>query len=113
MSCTTTPESDPVEAGLPTADIIPFPIRPKPAEPLPEDRLGLALASLNAAMIEQRAAVAAWRQALGELKATTMGLGESLQRYHASLGSLSGSVATVHAKASSLEQWAGGVIAAE
>ena len=39
MSGSIVPDSEPVEAVLPTADIIPFPSRPKPAEPWPEDRL--------------------------------------------------------------------------
>jgi|HubBroStandDraft_6_1064221.scaffolds.fasta_scaffold1680506_2 hypothetical protein len=109
MSSSNAPESEPVEAGLPTAEIIPFPSRPRPAEPRPEDRLSRALASLNAALAEQRVAVAAWREALGELKETTAGLGESLQRYRTNLGSLSGSVSELQLKAQSLEQWADSV----
>ena len=69
-----------------------------------------ALKSLNAALAEQRVAVAAWREALGELKETTAGLGESLQRYRTNLGSLSGSVSELQLKAQSLEQWADGVL---
>jgi hypothetical protein len=109
MSSSTAPESEPVEAGLPTAVIIPFPSRPK-VQARPDERLSKALESLNAALAEQRVALAAWRGALGELKETTTGLGESLQRYRTSLGSLSGSVATLHDQARSLEQWADGFI---
>jgi hypothetical protein len=109
MSSSNAPESGSVEAGLPTAVIIPFPPRPK-VEPRPEDRLARALESLNAALAEQRVALAAWRGALGQLKETTTGLGESLQRYHTSLGSLGGGVATLHDQARSLEQWADGVL---
>ena len=106
MSSSIAPETEPQEADRPTADIIPFPVRVQPEEIRPEDRLTRALASLNAAMEEQRVAVAAWRDALGELKATTTGLSDSLQRYRSSLSTLSGSVSSLHDKARSLEQWA-------
>ena len=99
------------EAPKPSASIIPFPARPKPAAPAPEDRLAKALVSLNAALADQRTAVAAWREVLAELKTTTTGLDESLQRYRANLRSLGTSVSSLHAKARSLEQWADGVIA--
>jgi hypothetical protein len=111
MSGSREPDSEPVEVPLPTADIIPFPARPKPADPNPEDRLARALASLNAAMVEQKAALAAWRGALGALQVSTGGLGESLQRYQASLGTLSGNVNALHDRAVTLEQWADGVLA--
>ena len=52
--------------------------------------------------------MAAWREALGDLKETTSGLGESLQRYQNSLGSLSGRVSALQGKAYSLEKWANG-----
>ena len=58
-------------------------------------------------MMDQRAAMAAWRGAIGELKTSTMGLETSLQRYRANLRSLSSSVSALQAKARSLEQWAG------
>jgi ABC-type transporter Mla subunit MlaD len=99
-------EPTPVKSGRPTAAIIAFPVRPKPVAPRPEERLARALDSLNTAMTDQRAAVAAWREVLGELKATTTGLDESLQRYRSNLRSLSGSVLSLHAKARALEQWA-------
>ena len=110
MSSSIGPESEPVEAELPTAEIIPFPSRPKP-EPQPDERLSRALESLNAALAEQRVAVAAWRGALEELRASTTGLGESLQKYRTNLGALSGSVAALQANAQSLEQWADGGLA--
>lgn len=100
------------EAVARTADIIPFPARPKLAEPAAEDRLARALASLNAALAEQRVAIAAWRESLAALKAATDGLGDSLQRYHSNLGTLGDSVSALRTKAQSLEQWANGVIAA-
>jgi hypothetical protein len=104
-----TSDSATVEALRPTAAIIKFPVRPKPAAPRPEDRLSKALVSLNAAMVEQRRVLAAWRGALGELKATTVGLDESLQRYQTSLRSLGGSVSALRTKARALEQLADGV----
>jgi hypothetical protein len=106
MSDSVVPDSDPMEGVFPTAEIIPFPSRPKAEEPRPEDRLARALASLTTAMVEQQAAIAAWRSALGELKETTSGLGETLQRYQISLGSLSGSVSALKGKARLMEQWA-------
>lgn len=90
----------------PMAEIIPFPTRSRPAQPRPEDRLARALAGLNAAMEEQRAAVTAWRGALGELQTTTAGLGESLRRYNGSLASLGGDVSALQAKTRALETWA-------
>lgn len=98
------------EAGLPTAQIIAFPVRAKPAPPA-EDRLARALASLNAALAEQSEAVAKWRGALAELKTTTGALSQSLQRYNTSLGTLSDGVSALHHKAKSLEQWADRAIA--
>jgi hypothetical protein len=92
-----------------TADIIPFPGRPQPAETTPEERLSRALLSLNAALQEQRVAVTAWREVLLELKATTNGLQDSLQRYRANLRTLGTSVSALQSKARSLEAWADSV----
>jgi hypothetical protein len=111
MSGSREPDSEPVEVPFPTADIIPFPTRSKPGDPHPGDRLARALESLNTAMAEQKAAVAAWREALGALQASTGGLGESLQRYQTSLGTLGGNVNALHDRAVTLEQWADGVLA--
>ena len=69
-----------------------------------------AMESLNAALAEQRVALAAWREALGQLKSTTAGLGESLQHYHSNLGALSERVSGLNAQARTLERWADGVI---
>ncbi|MEA2740357.1 MAG: hypothetical protein QOH05_3664 [Acetobacteraceae bacterium] len=100
------------EAAPWSASIIPFPMRPRPAEPAPEERLARALASLNEALAEQRIAVATWRAALGDLKETTNGLQDSLQRYRTNLGSLGDSVSALRDKACALEQWADGAGAA-
>ncbi len=94
-----------------TASIIPFPSRAKPATPAPEQRLAVALASLNAALAEQRVAVTAWREVLAELKTTTAGLHEGLQRYRGNLAALGDSVSAVGAKARLLEEWADSVAA--
>jgi septal ring factor EnvC (AmiA/AmiB activator) len=122
-----TPSQTPVEDSLiPTAVIIAFPARVRPpspqpaapqaaglqaAEPQPEDRLARALASLNAAVMEQRTAISSWRAALGELKTSTSGLDESLQRYRTNLQSLGTSVSELQAKSWTLEAWADGVAA--
>lgn len=108
-------ETRPPETLPRTASIIPFPVRIKPveaapADPTPEQRLALALASLNAALAEQRIAVAAWRDVLGQLKVSTAGLSDSLQRYRTNLDTLGTSVSTLNAKAVTLEEWADGVI---
>jgi hypothetical protein len=111
MSGSVVPDSEPVEVIRPTTNVIPFPVRSKPAEPEPKDRLARALESLNAAMAEQKAALAAWRGALGALQTSTSGLGESLQRYQSSLGTLAGNVEALHDRAVTMEEWADGVLA--
>lgn len=114
---TTSSVSDPApvdargaDAHARTATIIAFPAREAVAPRVPEDRLARALDSLNTALADQKTAVAAWRDVLGELKATTTGLDESLQRYRSNLRSLGTSVSALHAKARSLEQWADSVL---
>jgi chromosome segregation ATPase len=101
-----------VEAAPRTASIIPFPTRQKPAAPDPQERLARALESLNAALADQKTAIAAWRDVLGELKSSTASLDDSLQHYRSNLRTLGSSVSALRAKARSLEQWADGVIAA-
>jgi hypothetical protein len=108
----TAPDPDPAaDAGVRTAAIIPFPVRPRPADPAPEERLARALASLNCALADQRVALAAWRDVLGELKVTTVGLHDSLQRYRNNLQTLGNSVSVLQSKARSLEAWADGATA--
>lgn len=102
-------ESLTVQPAARTAVLIPFPARPKPAAPDPRERLALALASLNTALADQRSAIAGWRDVLGELKATTEGLDDSLQRYRANLRTLGHSVASLRTKAKALEAWADGL----
>jgi hypothetical protein len=125
----TPPESAPSEAR--GATIIPFPLlrpaagapaapapaAPAPAgaspaaEPKPADRLARALANLNAALEEQRVAVANWRSVMGALKTSTAGLSDSLNHYNASLGALADRVSGVHKKAEELGEWADSVLA--
>jgi hypothetical protein len=103
------------------AEILPFPVRaaPKPAvAPNPgltpeQARLAKALDALNAALADQRAALAAWRGVLGELKASTAGLESSLHRYRGSLASLGTSVSSLREKARALETWADKAIAGQ
>jgi hypothetical protein len=93
------------------ATIIPFPAR-KPAAASPiDDRLTVSLANLTAALEEQRAAVTAWRNVLQDLKTTTAGLHDSLQKYNVSLGALGEGVSAVRDRALALEQWADDMVA--
>jgi hypothetical protein len=105
----TVPDPAAVDTASRTASIIPFPARPKPAELAPQERLVRALASLNAALADQRAAVTAWREVLGELKTSTNGLQNSLKDYRTNLQTLGNSVSALGAKARALEEWADGV----
>jgi hypothetical protein len=112
----------PEEIAVPesaTAEIILFPTRAaaKPVakvqfEPTPaEARLSRALAGLNNAVTTQRAAMAAWKSALGDLRTVTGRLGDSLKTYNDSLGHLDARVQTLRAEAVKLEAWADGVLA--
>jgi lipopolysaccharide biosynthesis regulator YciM len=93
------------------ATIIPFPVR-KPAAATPvDDRLTVSLANLTAALEEQRAAVTAWQAVLRELKTTTAGLHDGLQKYSASLGTLGEGVSAVRERSLALEEWADAVVA--
>jgi lipopolysaccharide biosynthesis regulator YciM len=106
---TATSQLAPTEAH--GATIILFPAR-KPAAATPvDDRLTVSLANLTAALEEQRAAVTAWRTVLQDLKTTTAGLHDSLQKYSASLGALGDGVSAVRDRARALEQWADKAIA--
>ncbi|HVZ08068.1 hypothetical protein [Rhodopila sp.] len=70
------------------------------------DRLARALATLNAALVDQRLAMAQWRSALAELKASAAGLGDTLVHYQANLASLSQGVSALRLQAKSLAAWA-------
>jgi hypothetical protein len=71
-----------------------------------QERLARALLALDAAMTEQRTAVAAWRHALSDLSTTMRGLSSSVQRYRGSLASLDAKVAGLRHEADRLERWA-------
>lgn len=111
MTTSSVSESTALEPTSRTATIIPFPTRAKPAAPTPQERLARALVTLNDALAEQRVAVTAWRDVLGELKTTTNGLHDSLQRYRANLRTLGNSVTSLQSKTRSLEAWTDGMSA--
>ena len=116
MSDSTVPQQT-EDQGIRSADIILF--RPRAAPPTtvsgqspvdavsePQQRLARALDSLNMAMAAQRDAMAQWRASLAELKTTTSGLGQSLERYRTNLDALGKDVASLHRQAKTLQAWA-------
>ena len=96
-----------------SATIIPFPARTPPA-PVPQakpaiegaERLTLALANLNKALLSQRAAMASWQSALGDLREVTKRLGTSMRTYQSSLTTLDTQVGNLRDQAKKLEAWA-------
>ena len=70
-----------------------------------------ALQGLDEALAGQRAAVAAWRGALGDLSTVVSGLGDSMQRYCANLDTLGTRVSGLHAQAVQLERTADAALA--
>ncbi len=118
MSVTTT-EQTIAEPVVHTAEILPFrpraPVQAdgleKPAHAVPpmtlaQQRLARALETLNAALVDQRAVMAAWRASLAELKTSTAGLGDSLERYRTNLAALGQGVSSLRAQAKALRDWA-------
>jgi hypothetical protein len=96
--------SDPPQV---TAEIIAFPLRrPSPGADEGQERLRRALVGLDQAVAGQRAAVAAWRNALADLSTVVSGLGNGLQRYRGNLDILGARVAGLHAQAVQLERTA-------
>jgi hypothetical protein len=93
-----------------TAEIIPFPHR-KTAENGSNDRMTIALTALDIAIAEQRAAVAAWRESLTELRGVMSGLGAGLADYQDSLSCLGSRVATLNSDTQAMENWADAVLA--
>jgi hypothetical protein len=109
-----------------TADIIPFRTRLAPddgpdisdgdaatpaafrADALHEPPLHLAgaMSRLNAALAEQRMAVAAWRHAVTDLNTTMRGLTISVQRYRGTLAALDSKVSNLCGEAVRMEHWA-------
>jgi septal ring factor EnvC (AmiA/AmiB activator) len=102
-----------------TAEIIPFPTRCLPTERVAlervsedgQQRLQAALTKLDAALAEQKEAVAVWRASLGELGTAVSSLGGSLSRYQDGLGALRTNLDGAKAEANRLETWADVVIA--
>jgi ABC-type transporter Mla subunit MlaD len=89
-----------------TAQIIPFPLRRRPVQGDGHERLERALATLDTAIANQRAAVAAWRCALADLSRVVTGLGDGLQRYRGNLDGLAVRVDALRAQAVQLERTA-------
>lgn len=96
------------------AEIIPFPQRtaapvsPSLSAPTAEDadRVGRSVAALQHALAEQRLAIAAWQDALAQLRASTRRLGDGLGAYQRRLDALRGQVGTLNESAAGLESWA-------
>jgi hypothetical protein len=85
-----------------------------PTEPHdPRERLRLALLALDRAVADQRAAVAKWRESLGELHGSVRGLGQSLRTYNERLGALAHDVTGLNREARRMEAWADGVLSRE
>lgn len=96
-----------------TAQIIPFPLRPQPlTHDQGNERLQRALAALNAAVEDQRIAVASWRGALADLTKAVSGLGNNLQRYRCSLDGVAARVGNLRTQALQLERIADAALAA-
>ncbi len=59
-------------------------------------RLDRALIGLEAALAEQRAAMAAWRGTVAELQDAWRGLGCAMQRHETGLGALASGIGALH-----------------
>jgi chromosome segregation ATPase len=86
-----------------TAEILPFPPRAPAATRSPEERLRRALAELDAALDEQRAAVAEFRSHLGELGGAVSGLEDTLLKYVGQLTTTESDVLAAQESARKLE----------
>ena len=95
-----------------TADIIQFPSH-KMAENSESGRLTHALTTLDIALAEQRAAVAAWRESLTELRGVMSRLGAGLTDYQDSLAHLGTQVTALNSDARAMEAWADAALASE
>jgi hypothetical protein len=92
-----------------SADILLFPQRAPAAAPTPspEERLRLALAQLDAALDDQRAAIAEFRGHLGELGGAVSGLEDSMRKYVCQLTTTQSDVLAAQESARKLEATAG------
>lgn len=93
-----------------SADILPFPQPARAAQPTPtpspEERLRQALAELDTALDEQRAAVAEFRSNLVDLGGAVAGLETSLCKYACQLTTTQSDVLAAHESARKLESTA-------
>jgi hypothetical protein len=87
------------------AEIIAFPGRHR-SELSPDERLSTALRELNAALENQRDAIAAWRGSIDELGGATRSIEASLGRYRSRLGALRTDLVGLHHHSSRLRDWA-------
>lgn len=94
-----------------SAMVIPFRPRTRP-DAAPgvggdgQDRLARALAMLDAALVEQQAAVDRFRLAIGDLERVTSGLEAGLVRYGDELACLGHDLERLAIEARALEAWA-------
>ena len=91
--------------------VIPFPAERARRPARGEDRLVAALASLEAALAVQRAAMAGFRESLGALSAAVGTLETGMTGYADRLATLRREVDGVNGTARALEAWADGVLA--
>ncbi len=96
----------PMAPAAASAEIIPFPARAQEASAATAERLNRALAALDRALSDQRAAVSTWRGALGDLREAMAGLGGRVETYRGELGKLANGVAGLNARAVWLGDWA-------
>lgn len=99
----------PMATAAADADIIAFPAeRARP--PSPESRLARALASLEAALAEQRTAARALHDASATLRTTVAGLEARLVAHRDGLQHLATEVTLLNGEARRLEAWADSMI---
>lgn len=94
-----------------TGQVIPFPTERVRQPARDQDRLAAALASLEAALAEQRQAMAGFRASLGELGAAVHALEGGAVGLSTRLGALHRQVGSANQSARELEAWADGVLA--
>ncbi|MFN3447052.1 MAG: hypothetical protein ACK44F_00005 [Roseococcus sp.] len=93
---------------MPSAEILPFPVRPPRSD---EARLRAALAALDAALAEQRQAIAEFRDSLGQLGGAVAGLEASLDHYAGTLTATQADLCAAREAAQKLEATADGWLA--
>jgi chromosome segregation ATPase len=93
---------------MPSAEILPFPARAARSD---EARLRAALMALDAALAEQRTAIADFRDSLGALDGAVAGLGQSLDHYAGALATTQADLHATREAAERLEATADGWLA--